>query len=155
MIAVVVTNQQMRNTTNVLILSLALADLLFIVLCVPFTGVDYALSTTQGGDDSIGKQILGLNVLFPSLVDMLYCCRIKKESQSIFEAEAQARIFLLNRGPGLAVRVAVVQDGAVPHLHHQFLQHLHSHPDVHGQVSGRRVPGKSSSTQSLRYETLS
>lgn len=48
MIAVVVTNQQMRNTTNVLILSLALADLLFIVLCVPFTGVDYALSTTQG-----------------------------------------------------------------------------------------------------------
>ena len=54
MIAVVVTNQQMRNTTNVLILSLALADLLFIVLCVPFTGVDYALSTTQGGD-SIGK----------------------------------------------------------------------------------------------------
>ena len=48
MIAVVVTNQQMRNTTNVLILSLALADLLFIVLCVPFTGVDYALSATQG-----------------------------------------------------------------------------------------------------------
>ena len=48
MIAVVVTNKQMRNTTNVLILSLALADLLFIVLCVPFTGVDYALSTTQG-----------------------------------------------------------------------------------------------------------
>lgn len=47
-IAVVVTNQQMRNTTNVLILSLALADLLFIVLCVPFTGVDYALSATQG-----------------------------------------------------------------------------------------------------------
>ena len=46
---------------------------------------------------------------------------------------------------GLAVRTAVVQDSAVPHLHHQLLQHLHSHLDVHGQVSGRRVPGKHNS----------
>ena len=37
-------NQQMRNTTNVLILNLALADLLFIVLCVPFTATDYVLN---------------------------------------------------------------------------------------------------------------
>ena len=43
-ILVVATNQQMRNTTNVLILNLALADLLFIVLCVPFTATDYSLN---------------------------------------------------------------------------------------------------------------
>ncbi len=43
-IAVVATNHQMRNTTNVLILNLAVADLLFIVLCVPFTATDYALN---------------------------------------------------------------------------------------------------------------
>ncbi|TRY68475.1 hypothetical protein TCAL_12840 [Tigriopus californicus] len=41
---VVATNQQMRNTTNVLILNLAMADLLFIVLCVPFTATDYVLN---------------------------------------------------------------------------------------------------------------
>ena len=46
------------------------------------------------------------------------------------------------RDAGLAVRAAVVQDGAVPHLHHQLLQHLHSHPNVHGQVSRRSVPGE-------------
>ena len=34
----------MRNTTNVLILNLAVADLFFIVFCVPFTATDYALN---------------------------------------------------------------------------------------------------------------
>ena len=43
-ILVVVTNAQMRSTTNVLILNLAFADLLFIVFCVPFTATDYALN---------------------------------------------------------------------------------------------------------------
>ena len=42
-IAVVVSNRQMRNTTNLLIISLALADLLFIVICVPFTALAYAI----------------------------------------------------------------------------------------------------------------
>ncbi len=42
-ILVVSTNHQMRNTTNALILNLALADLLFIIFCVPFTATDYSL----------------------------------------------------------------------------------------------------------------
>lgn len=37
----VLTNKQMRSTTNILILNLATADLLFIVMCVPFTGIAY------------------------------------------------------------------------------------------------------------------
>ena len=41
-IIVVVANLQMRSTTNTLIISLAVADLLFIVICVPFTAVSYA-----------------------------------------------------------------------------------------------------------------
>jgi len=42
-IIVVVANLQMRSTTNTLIISLAVADLLFIVICVPFTAVSYAI----------------------------------------------------------------------------------------------------------------
>ncbi|ODM89179.1 Allatostatin-A receptor [Orchesella cincta] len=34
----------MRNTTNILIVNLALADLLFIIFCVPFTAADYVMS---------------------------------------------------------------------------------------------------------------
>ena len=33
----------MKNTTNLLILNLAVADLLFILVCVPFTASDYVL----------------------------------------------------------------------------------------------------------------
>jgi allatostatin receptor len=36
-------NPQMKNTTNMLILNLAVADLLFILVCVPFTASDYVL----------------------------------------------------------------------------------------------------------------
>jgi allatostatin receptor len=42
--------KQMRSTTNILILNLAIAELLFIMLCVPFTGLNYVLSVWQFGD---------------------------------------------------------------------------------------------------------
>ncbi|XP_014678604.1 PREDICTED: allatostatin-A receptor-like, partial [Priapulus caudatus] len=42
-IIVVSCNPLMRNTTNVLIISLAISDLSFIIICVPFTATDYAL----------------------------------------------------------------------------------------------------------------
>lgn len=40
-ILVVLLNPQMRSTTNMLIINLAVADLLFVVTCVPFTAIDY------------------------------------------------------------------------------------------------------------------
>lgn len=39
----VLCNQQMRSTTNILIVSLAFADLFFIIFCVPFTATGYVL----------------------------------------------------------------------------------------------------------------
>lgn len=41
-VIVVACNPLMRSTTNLLIINLAIADLLFIVFCVPFTAWDYA-----------------------------------------------------------------------------------------------------------------
>ena len=41
-VLVVTFNKQMRNTTNLLIMNLAVADLLFIVFCVPFSATAYA-----------------------------------------------------------------------------------------------------------------
>ena len=48
-IIVVVANLQMRSTTNTLIISLAVADLLFIVICVPFTAVSYVITVWPFG----------------------------------------------------------------------------------------------------------
>ncbi|CAG0918674.1 unnamed protein product [Notodromas monacha] len=48
-VVVVAFNQQMRSTTNILIFNLALADLLFIIFCVPFTATDYALPSWPFG----------------------------------------------------------------------------------------------------------
>lgn len=42
-ILVVVFNKNMHSTTNLLIVNLASADLMFVIFCVPFTGVDYVL----------------------------------------------------------------------------------------------------------------
>lgn len=42
-ILIILSDKHMRNTTNILILSLAVADLLFIIFCVPFTAAAYAL----------------------------------------------------------------------------------------------------------------
>ena len=49
-IVVIVMNQQMRSTTNLLILNLAFADLCFIVFCVPFTAAAYALPIWPFGE---------------------------------------------------------------------------------------------------------
>ncbi|KAK3090932.1 hypothetical protein FSP39_015828 [Pinctada imbricata] len=53
----------MQNTTNILIVSLALADLLFITFCVPFTAVSYAST-----DDIFG------NVWCKIASYMMYVC---------------------------------------------------------------------------------
>lgn len=42
-VLVVTFNKQMRNTTNLLIMNLAVADILFIVFCVPLSAVAYVL----------------------------------------------------------------------------------------------------------------
>jgi hypothetical protein len=42
-IVVVIANRNMRSTTNILIIGLALADLVFIVVCVPFTALNYVV----------------------------------------------------------------------------------------------------------------
>nr|XP_029719047.1 allatostatin-A receptor-like isoform X1 [Aedes albopictus] len=42
-VLVVAANPNMRSTTNLLIINLAAADLLFVIFCVPFTATDYIL----------------------------------------------------------------------------------------------------------------
>ncbi|KAG4067275.1 hypothetical protein HA402_000266 [Bradysia odoriphaga] len=49
-VLVILSNPQMRSTTNMLIINLAMADLLFVIFCVPFTAVDYMLSRWPFGD---------------------------------------------------------------------------------------------------------
>jgi len=44
-VCVVTLNKNMMNTTNLLILNLAISDILFIVFCIPSTAVDYALTS--------------------------------------------------------------------------------------------------------------
>lgn len=50
LITVVTANQQMRSTTNLLIINLAAADILFVIFCVPFTATDYVLPEWPFGD---------------------------------------------------------------------------------------------------------
>ena len=40
-VIVVAFNPNMRSTTNILIINLAIADLLFVIFCIPFTATDY------------------------------------------------------------------------------------------------------------------
>ncbi|XP_066584146.1 allatostatin-A receptor [Prorops nasuta] len=42
-VIVVAANPSMRSTTNILIINLAVADLLFIIFCIPFTATDFVL----------------------------------------------------------------------------------------------------------------
>ncbi|KAI9582160.1 hypothetical protein GQX74_011655 [Glossina fuscipes] len=46
----VMVNQQMRSTTNLLIINLAVSDILFVIFCVPFTATDYMLPEWPFGD---------------------------------------------------------------------------------------------------------
>ena len=49
-ILVVTLNKSMRNSTNLLVLNLAVADLSFILICVPFTAIKYATPIWVFGD---------------------------------------------------------------------------------------------------------
>lgn len=42
-VVVVAANPSMRSTTNILIINLAVADLLFVIFCIPFTATDFVL----------------------------------------------------------------------------------------------------------------
>lgn len=42
-VLVVAANPGMRSTTNILIINLAVADLLFVIFCIPFTATDFVL----------------------------------------------------------------------------------------------------------------
>ncbi|CAF4878906.1 unnamed protein product [Pieris macdunnoughi] len=50
LVAVFVRHKAMRNVPNTYILSLALADLLVIITCVPFTSIVYTLESWPWGD---------------------------------------------------------------------------------------------------------
>ncbi|CAD6193068.1 unnamed protein product [Caenorhabditis auriculariae] len=45
LVVIVALSRQMRNSTNTLIIGLAVSDLMFLLLCIPFTAVDYATPT--------------------------------------------------------------------------------------------------------------
>lgn len=49
-IIVVCKNIKMHNTTNVLLVALAVADLLFVIFCVPYTAAFYVMDSWPFGD---------------------------------------------------------------------------------------------------------
>lgn len=49
-VIVVAFNPLMRSTTNILIINLAISDLMFVVMCIPFTASDYILPNWPFGD---------------------------------------------------------------------------------------------------------
>ncbi|GMR61617.1 hypothetical protein PMAYCL1PPCAC_31812, partial [Pristionchus mayeri] len=44
-VIMVAVGRQMRNSTNILIIGLAISDLMFLLICIPITALDYATST--------------------------------------------------------------------------------------------------------------
>ncbi|CRL02286.1 CLUMA_CG015406, isoform A [Clunio marinus] len=49
-VIVVAFNPLMRSTTNILIINLAISDLMFVIMCIPFTASDYILPNWPFGD---------------------------------------------------------------------------------------------------------
>ncbi|GMT36938.1 hypothetical protein PFISCL1PPCAC_28235, partial [Pristionchus fissidentatus] len=45
LVIIVAVSRQMRNSTNTLIIGLAISDLMFLLICIPITALDYATST--------------------------------------------------------------------------------------------------------------
>lgn len=62
-VLVVAANPTMRSTTNLLINNLAIADLLFVFCCIPFTATDYILPTWPFGN--FGCKLVSLNRHYP------------------------------------------------------------------------------------------
>jgi allatostatin receptor len=48
-VVVATSNRKRRSTTNILVSGLAVADLVFIIVCVPFTAVNFALGVWPFG----------------------------------------------------------------------------------------------------------
>ncbi|XP_061182652.1 allatostatin-A receptor-like [Saccostrea echinata] len=49
-VSVIMSKEKLQNTTNILIVNLAIADLFFIVFCVPFTAASYSMAYWPFGD---------------------------------------------------------------------------------------------------------
>ena len=67
-VTVIVTRRaRRRSPTNVLLLNLALADLAFLVVCVPFTAVKYAAASWPLGDAAcrVANYLLYVTVTSP------------------------------------------------------------------------------------------
>lgn len=65
----------MRSTTNILILNLAIADLLFVVFCIPFTASDYIYEDWQFGN----FWCKFVSQLFPFEI-RLFCVNLRQNS---------------------------------------------------------------------------
>lgn len=95
-VIVVKCNPQMYSTTNLLIINLAIADLLFIIFCVPFTAWDYAVPQWPFG--SVWCKVVQYLIvvcayasiytvsLFPKLIDFYFTKKLLRPSMSAMSA---------------------------------------------------------------------
>jgi hypothetical protein len=60
----IITHKRMRNSTNLLILNLAIADLIFIMVCVPFNGLNSVLQTWYFGKFTESQSFLFSFLIF-------------------------------------------------------------------------------------------